>query len=203
MSLFGDDQFHGARRTLSCFGRATDRRPRRSSRGCREVTAGSTCATCEDAQGRLESLTLTSPDDFAAMDISYVTGEEVVEQVEELSRKLMRATLTAEEREKLCPHRQVRRAFRHLPLRTSACRPRGERGRIPGSGRSADRDGAAEPALQWRRFRSPIRLVHVAATAAAAGSSRVGTSLLTVGAQQCKPRRSNPERWSITRAHPC
>ena len=30
------------------------------------------------------------------MDISYVTGEEVLEQVEELSRKLMRATLTAE-----------------------------------------------------------------------------------------------------------
>ena len=37
-----------------------------------------------DDEGRFESLTLLSPDDFAAMDISYVAGEEVEEQVEAL-----------------------------------------------------------------------------------------------------------------------
>ena len=37
-----------------------------------------------DDSGRLESLTLLSPDDFSAMDISYVSGEEVTEQVENL-----------------------------------------------------------------------------------------------------------------------
>ncbi|MFO7904846.1 MAG: hypothetical protein R6U98_19440 [Pirellulaceae bacterium] len=35
-----------------------------------------------DERGRLESFTLFSPDDFAAMDISCISGEEVIEQVD-------------------------------------------------------------------------------------------------------------------------
>jgi hypothetical protein len=54
-----------------------------------------------DAQGRLESLTLCSPDDFSAMDITFVTGEEVTEQVNELSCELAKSTLTDEGRKKL------------------------------------------------------------------------------------------------------
>ena len=54
-----------------------------------------------DDQGQLESLTLKSPDDFSAMDISFVSGEEVTEQVEELLRDLANSTLSADEREKL------------------------------------------------------------------------------------------------------
>lgn len=38
----------------------------------------------EDPQGHFESVTLKSPDDYAAMDISYMDGEEVTEQVQEL-----------------------------------------------------------------------------------------------------------------------
>ena len=41
-----------------------------------------------DEEGRLESLTLLSPDDFAAMDISYISGEEVEEQVQSLSSEM-------------------------------------------------------------------------------------------------------------------
>ena len=41
-----------------------------------------------DEQGMLESLTLLSPDDFAAMDISYIAGEEVVEQVDNLVEEM-------------------------------------------------------------------------------------------------------------------
>jgi hypothetical protein len=41
-----------------------------------------------DEGGRFESLTLRSPQDYAAMDISYVSGEEVSEQVDELQREL-------------------------------------------------------------------------------------------------------------------
>lgn len=33
-----------------------------------------------DDQGRFESLTILSPDDFAALDVSYLAGDEVVEQ---------------------------------------------------------------------------------------------------------------------------
>lgn len=54
---------------------------------------------CDEA-GRFESLTLISPDDFSAMDLSFVAGEEVEEQVQGLlsSRKLDQ--LTADEQPK-------------------------------------------------------------------------------------------------------
>jgi hypothetical protein len=38
---------------------------------------------CDD-EGRFESLTLISPDDFSAMDISFISGDEVEEQVQTL-----------------------------------------------------------------------------------------------------------------------
>ncbi len=46
--------------------------------------------------GRFESLTLFSPDDYVAMDLSCITGEEVKEQVTELAEQL-RATAAPEE----------------------------------------------------------------------------------------------------------
>jgi hypothetical protein len=53
-----------------------------------------------DEQGRVESFTLLSPDDFAAMDISFIAGEEVEEQVETLTRGLRGMQLSKEEEEK-------------------------------------------------------------------------------------------------------
>ena len=41
-----------------------------------------------DSKGRFESLTLISPDDFAAMDICFTSGVEVVEQLETLVEEL-------------------------------------------------------------------------------------------------------------------
>ncbi len=41
-----------------------------------------------DDQGRIESFTLVSPEDCAAMDISYLAGEDVTEQVAEFIRDL-------------------------------------------------------------------------------------------------------------------
>lgn len=55
----------------------------------------------ESEDGRLESLTLFAPADFAAMDISYLTGEDVLAQVEEFTNDLNRADLTDDERAKL------------------------------------------------------------------------------------------------------
>jgi hypothetical protein len=54
-----------------------------------------------DDSGHFESLTIISPDDFAAMDITYLAGEEVKEQVGELGDELEDATLTREEKQKL------------------------------------------------------------------------------------------------------
>jgi hypothetical protein len=52
------------------------------------------------SQDELESMTMVSPDDFAAMDISYVSGEEVEEQIREWIENLAWEQLTKEERQK-------------------------------------------------------------------------------------------------------
>jgi hypothetical protein len=41
-----------------------------------------------DESGKFESLTLISPDDFAALDVCYTSGAEVLEHVEELVQEL-------------------------------------------------------------------------------------------------------------------
>jgi hypothetical protein len=53
-----------------------------------------------DENGAFEALTLHSPLDNAAMDITYIDGDEVVEQVRDLVRELRESSLTAEERAK-------------------------------------------------------------------------------------------------------
>ncbi|HEY2883221.1 MAG TPA: hypothetical protein VGJ15_12325 [Pirellulales bacterium] len=52
-----------------------------------------------DENGRIDSLSLRSPQDYAAMDISYVSGEEVSEQVDELQKEL-KGNLDAADRPK-------------------------------------------------------------------------------------------------------
>jgi hypothetical protein len=54
-----------------------------------------------DEDGRFESITVMSPDDYAALDISYMSGEEVSEQVAALEVELMNTTMDAQERDKL------------------------------------------------------------------------------------------------------
>lgn len=51
--------------------------------------------------GELESLTLRSPEDSSAMDITFVTGEEVTEQREELLNTLAKSTLGEGDHDKL------------------------------------------------------------------------------------------------------
>lgn len=51
-----------------------------------------------DEEDRFESLTLISPDDYAAMDISLVTGDEVTEQTATLIDDLLKAASSATER---------------------------------------------------------------------------------------------------------
>jgi hypothetical protein len=54
-----------------------------------------------DESGRLESLTVLSPDDFAALDLCYLEGSEVVEAATELAEELETTDCRAEERERL------------------------------------------------------------------------------------------------------
>ncbi len=54
-----------------------------------------------DDDGLFESLTIMAPDDYAALDISYVEGEEVVEQVQQVLKDLKTTTLQPGDLEKL------------------------------------------------------------------------------------------------------
>ncbi len=54
-----------------------------------------------DESGRFESMTVLSPDDFAALDISYLEGEEVIEQASELIEELDTTDCRAEDRARL------------------------------------------------------------------------------------------------------
>lgn len=54
-----------------------------------------------DDEGLFESLTVMAPDDYAALDISYVEGDEVAEQVEQLIKDLKTTTLQPGDMEKL------------------------------------------------------------------------------------------------------
>ncbi|MHB0955990.1 MAG: hypothetical protein ACYC0X_06365 [Pirellulaceae bacterium] len=53
-----------------------------------------------DEEGRFESLTLVSPDDFSAMDISFIVGDEVEEQVATLIQGGRPSQLNKEEQQK-------------------------------------------------------------------------------------------------------
>ena len=49
-----------------------------------------------DDEGRFESCTLLAPDDFAAIDISYIEGEEVIEQGFEMANELEKVVRSPE-----------------------------------------------------------------------------------------------------------
>jgi hypothetical protein len=59
----------------------------------------SNCVT--DKKGLIESLTVLSPDDFAALDISYLAGDEVREEARELAKELITPECRGEERAKI------------------------------------------------------------------------------------------------------
>ncbi|MEX0678192.1 MAG: hypothetical protein WD063_14005 [Pirellulales bacterium] len=54
-----------------------------------------------DEDGRFESITVMSPDDYAALDVSYMSGEEVVEQTAVLEQELKGSLADEDERAKL------------------------------------------------------------------------------------------------------
>lgn len=64
-----------------------------------------------DDEGRFESLTLLSPDDFAALDVSYLEGEEVIEQGVQLAADLQRTAVDPDDKARLKRIRQCTARF--------------------------------------------------------------------------------------------
>ena len=89
MLLFENEGYRWPRDLLRVVSQQRIGRPRkRSSSGSRRWDrAYEVQELRRDEQGLFESLTSLSPDDFAAMDITYIVGEEVQEQVSTLCRR--------------------------------------------------------------------------------------------------------------------
>jgi len=54
-----------------------------------------------DAEGRFESITLRSPQDYAALDISYMAGDEVIEQGAAMAKEMKSAAMDEQEKNDL------------------------------------------------------------------------------------------------------
>ena len=55
----------------------------------------------KDSDGFLDSMTIHSPQDYSAMDVTYLEGEEVIEQVHEMMNDFKLMTLTGDDQKKL------------------------------------------------------------------------------------------------------
>jgi len=103
MSLFEDRRYQWRETYFVFFD--PDRRPKLQTLQSKlDATAGthfSIANAATDARGRIESLTIFSPDDFAAMDISFLAGAEVREEARDLANELSRSPCPPEKQKDL------------------------------------------------------------------------------------------------------
>ena len=100
MSLFEDSEYQW-RETFFVFFDAA-RRPNadKVKRALEQIGRLEISNVRADEEGRIESVTILSPDDFAAMDVSCVSGEEVDAQIPEIMKEVEPSLDTDEERSK-------------------------------------------------------------------------------------------------------
>lgn len=100
MSLFGDDRYEW-RETYFVYLRDADRPTAAAVQETLDVGRSEFTDLRADENGLFESVTIRSHEDFSGMDITFVTGAEVTEQIEELLRDMVKQTLTDDDRQKL------------------------------------------------------------------------------------------------------
>lgn len=102
VSLFEDDQYQYCDTFFVYF--ETQNRPSLADIEKALSSGGETCELTDaksEPDGAFKSITVRSPHDSSAMDIAFVGGEEVVEQVEELVLEFRQISLEGEEFDKL------------------------------------------------------------------------------------------------------
>ncbi|MGB9689912.1 hypothetical protein [Thermogutta sp.] len=102
MSMFEDSRYQWRETCFVYFAR--QRRPTLKSvvKALREVGPQYQLLNPQaDAEGRFESITVVAPDAYSAMDICYVEGPEVQEDVEKQIKELNSPDLTPEEKQRL------------------------------------------------------------------------------------------------------
>lgn len=102
MSLFANHEYRW-RETYSVLFREADRPPagvlRKTLEGLGEGYRVTDLTT--DATGQVESMTVLAPADFAGMDLSFVSGEDVQEQIAEIKAERKNQPLSKREQTKL------------------------------------------------------------------------------------------------------
>jgi hypothetical protein len=102
MSTFERDEYRWRETYFVLFDSAKRPTLKKVERVLRELNDRFTLSNARaDEDGRFESITVMSPDDYAALDISYEAGEEVVEQCGVLQQELKGSLADDEERAKL------------------------------------------------------------------------------------------------------
>ncbi len=103
MSMFEDRRYQWRETYFVFFD--PERRPKLEALRSKLKAAGAThfsiANAATDNQGRIESVTIFVPDDFAAMDISFLAGSEVREEARQLVNELSGPACAPDERKKL------------------------------------------------------------------------------------------------------
>ncbi len=102
MSLFENDQYQWRETYFILFDEANQPSAQKLERALRRLDPRYVVRDVRaDDEARFESLTLEAPDDYSAMDISLVRGEEVVEQTNELMKELLQNAASAQQKQRI------------------------------------------------------------------------------------------------------
>lgn len=102
MSLFENDQYQWRETYFVLFEAAKRPTLRKLQQALRKVNPRFTLANAvADEHGQFESITVISPDDFAALDICYLEGQEVAEQVGRFVKEMSETEPALSDRKKL------------------------------------------------------------------------------------------------------
>ena len=100
MSLFGNDKYKW-RETYFVLFRRDDHPSVEDLSNALETGNNKVTNVNGDSEGRFESATVQSSEDFSGMDVTFVAGDEVKDHVQELLNDFAKQTLTSEDQEKL------------------------------------------------------------------------------------------------------
>ncbi len=100
MSLFGNDKYKW-RETYFVLFRRSDHPSVEDLANALETGNNKVTNVNGDGEGRFESATVQSSEDFSGMDVTFVAGDEVRDHVQELLNDFAKQTLSSEDHEKL------------------------------------------------------------------------------------------------------
>lgn len=101
MSLFGDRNYQYRDTYFVLFPKANRPTEAKMKSFLRELGSKFETSEVRHSNGQVDSVTLIDPQDFSAMDIAYVEGDDVVSQVGEIREEFRAITVRGDDVEKL------------------------------------------------------------------------------------------------------